>query len=209
MVRNETIWGTPALWHNKASVAFWVPSARRACCAARARLHWGGRRGRHAREPWAPAFCTFSTYISRRGTSREGYVCMARAAARLRPEGYVCMSSRAQSGSRSALRHRRREPQSRLRHVMADAAGRPPALGSRHGPSPRVRGHGSGGLRSGRMLAGGMYVSSWPVERLVHLGDVSMAEPASAACAPRRHRYMAKKHETQGPSQGFGYSGWQ
>ena len=46
MVRNETIWGTPALWHNKASVAFWVPSARRACCAARARLHWGGRRGR-------------------------------------------------------------------------------------------------------------------------------------------------------------------
>ena len=92
------------------------------------------------------------------------------------------MSSRAQSGSRSAcdIDGVSRKADSAM---MADAAGRPPALGSRHGPSPRVRGHGSGGLRSGRMLAGGMYVSSWPVERLVHLGYVSMAEPASAACA--------------------------
>ena len=29
--------------------------------------------------------------------------------------------------------------------MMADAAGRLPASGSRPGPSPRVRGHGSGG----------------------------------------------------------------
>ena len=112
-------------------------------------------------------------------------VCMYGASSSPAQAGGVCMyvltsPERVEVG----LRHRRREPQSRLRQMMADAAGRPPALGSRHGPSPRVRGHGSGeGVRSGRMLAGGMYVSSWPVERLVHLGYVSMAEPASAACA--------------------------
>ena len=59
------------------------------------------------------------------------------------------------------------------RHGVA----RPPASGSRPGPS-------LGGKK--RTNAGWEYVrtvSSWPVERLVHLGYVCMASPASAACA--------------------------